>query len=106
MMIEPEALTRDNFLEALHERIDALRLSEVEIPVRLDEKVQNAIGGSGKPFEQELFRMAAVHLLDGLDPEMASEDGGVELLEERLSALPANLGVSLRIAAERHEQHV
>ena len=106
MMIEPEDLTRDSFLEALNERVDALRLANVEVPLRLDQEVQNAIGGSGKPFEHDLFRMAAVHLLDGLDPEMADEDGGVELLEERLCALPTNLSVSLRIAAERHEQHV
>jgi hypothetical protein len=105
-MIEPDALTRDRFLEELRERVDALRLAGVEVPLRLDQEVMMLVGAATNPFEETLFRMAAVHLLQGIDPEMAEEDGGPELLEERLYALPANLSVSLRIAAERHEQRV
>ncbi|MHB8468169.1 MAG: hypothetical protein ACYDCH_00190 [Gaiellaceae bacterium] len=105
-MIEPENLTRTQFREELAERVDALRLHGVEVPLRLDQEIITLVGGRDNPFDHDLFRMAAVHLLDGLDPEMAEEDGGVEMLEERLCALPVNLGVSLRIAAERHEQPV
>ena len=105
-MIEPDALTLDRFLAELRERVDALRYSGVEVPMHVDSSVQAVLAGQPNPFELALFRQSAAHLLGGLDPEMAEHDGGPEVLTERLYALPANLRVSLRFAAERHEQHV
>lgn len=105
-MLAPDDLTRDRFLEELRERLDQLRSSSAGIPERLDADVIAIVGASDNPFDRDLFRVAAAHLLEGLDPEMASVDGGAEILEERLAALPANLRLSLRVAAERHEQPV
>lgn len=105
-MIDPERLTRETFLDELRARIDALRVSRVDLPPRIDASVVSIVDGPEDPFEQDLFRAAAAHLLNGLDPEIAYEDGGVDLLEDRLAALPVNLQLSLRVAGERHEQPV
>lgn len=105
-MIDPEGLTRNRFIEELRERVDALRLAGADVPLRFDQDVLVLVTGGENPFDQDLFRSAAAHLLVGLEPEIASEPGGVELLEERLCSLPANLGVALRVAAERHAQPV
>jgi hypothetical protein len=105
-LIDPDILTRDYFLSELRERLDALRYEQVVVPPSFDAAVLTIVGGSENPFEQDLFRLAAAHLLDGLDPDILFTEGGVELVTERLSALPANLQLSLRVAAERHEQAV
>jgi hypothetical protein len=106
-MIEPDALTRDSFFEELRERVDALRIAGVAVPMRLELDLAAVFTGcTDNPFEEPVFRMAVAHLLNGLDPEIADETGGPELLEERLHALSANLGVSLKVAAERHGQPV
>lgn len=105
-MVDPQRLTPESFLEELRERTDTLRTLGVEVPPELDSSVLDVVSSSENPFQHELFRLAAVHLLDGLDPEMADADGGADVLTERLWSLPANLNRSLRLAAERHEQHV
>lgn len=105
-MIDPNTLTRDTFIDELLERVDALRLMQVDVPPHLDSGVQSVVSAADDPFGHDLFRIAAAHLLSGLDPELAREEGGADLLEDRLAALPVNLQLSLRVAAERHEQPV
>jgi hypothetical protein len=104
-MVDAESLTQNRFLEELRERVDALRLLNVEVPERIDAAVVDVIA-SDNPFEMENFRLAAAHLLDGIDPNMADADGAVDLLANRLYALPDNLRLAFRVAAERHEQPV
>jgi hypothetical protein len=104
--LSPHALTRDSFLEELRERADTLRTLNVDVPPQIDMAVSGVIEGQDDPFQLDVFRSAAAHLLEGLDPEMARDPFGADLLTERMCALAANLRVSLRVATERREQPV
>lgn len=103
---EPDELTRDTFLEALRERVDALRVRNVEIPLNLDSDVRGSLVGLENPFESGLFRTSVLGLLEGLDPSMVEAEGGSEVVANRLHALSANLRLAQEIAAERREQRV
>lgn len=46
------------------------------------------------------FRLSLEHLAGGLDVEMAETEGGVELLAERIAALPDNVASAWAIAGE------
>jgi hypothetical protein len=106
-MIDPESLTEEVFLETLRERVDELRMLNADVPLQLHASVAAVLERLDDPFGYPTFRLAAAHLLDGLNPEMAEDDEeGLALLSERLWALPANLRESLKLAAVRREQHV
>jgi hypothetical protein len=105
-MIDADSLTRDVFLEELRERLDALRMMEVDVPSRVDSTIMAIIAVPEDPFALDHFRLAAAHLLDGLEPEMAKEEGAADLLVDRMCALPDNLRLALRVAMERNEQPV
>lgn len=45
-----------------------------------------------------LFRLGLEHLVNGLDPEQAQAPGGVEMLAERVAALPDNVATAWRVA--------
>jgi hypothetical protein len=105
-MIDAETLTRDVFLDELRERLDALRLMHVEVPGRIDARVSVIVGAHNNPFDLDYFRLAAAHLLDGLDPDMAEDESSADLLVNRMCALPDNLRVALKVALERNEQPV
>jgi hypothetical protein len=97
----PDSLTRDSFLQALFEQLEQLRAAQVDVPDDLDVAVERVLESSPETFELDVFRYGAAHLLHGLDPEMAEQQGGVEMLTERAWALAANLQNCLKIASER-----
>jgi len=104
--LDAESLTPDGFMEELRERFDALRWRGVEVPDEADSAVLAVVSGFENPFEEDLFRAAAAHLLDGLDPDMAVDEQAKEILGDRVWELPANLRIAMRVAAERLEQPV
>ena len=104
MRIEPDALTPDVFADELHDLIEELRERNVDVPLGLSTSIFEALSVAGNPFDERLFRYAVSHLLEGLEPELADVEGGIDLLSQRLYALPANLRTSVDLAAELHEQ--
>jgi hypothetical protein len=103
MTVDPNLLTHDLFVEELRERVDILRGANLDVPDGLISSVEMLLTREHDPFRNATFRLAAAHLLNGLEPELLDGDEGALELEERLADLPANVRLSAELAAAQPE---
>lgn len=86
------------FLRRLHGLVDKLRGVGVDVPE--SEFFDRLFADYA--CDSDLFRLGVAHLLVGLDPAIAEAPGGLEVLTERMCALPTNLRL-LQDIAENEE---